>query len=184
VFAGRARGRAAAVLEQVAASFEPLGYEVAERPGPLEARLVHRRGRPPLRLRFVERGRIFGGTIGLEISTAEPVLPEVAGGVTGHGRGVVRLRGISFRARGRDPRAAALAERLSADSTLVDALTAVHFERIRVAPDGRAVIRHIGGSVVWVIFPPIVHPVPFVPEQARATADALAAFAAAGARPG
>jgi hypothetical protein len=56
----------------------------------------------------------------------------------------------------------------------------VHFERIRVEPDGRPVIRHFGGSVVWVLFPPLVKRVPFVPEQVEATLAALGAFAAAG----
>jgi hypothetical protein len=56
----------------------------------------------------------------------------------------------------------------------------VHFEAIRIEPDGRAVIRHMGGSVVWMLFPPLVRPVPLVDEQARATLEALDAFARVG----
>ena len=44
-------------------------------------------------------------------------------------------------------------------------------------PDGRPVIRHLGGSVVWVLFPPLVKRVPLVPEQVNATLAALEAFA-------
>jgi hypothetical protein len=66
------------------------------------------------------------------------------------------------------------------DRRLVDLLSKVHFERIRVEPDGRATIRHMGGSVVWVLFPPLIKPIPFIPEQAAASLRALEAFAAAG----
>ena len=52
----------------------------------------------------------------------------------------------------------------------------MHFERIRVEPDGRPVIRHMGGSVVWMLIPPLARGVPLVPEQARASVDALRAF--------
>jgi hypothetical protein len=38
----------------------------------------------------------------------------------------------------------------------------------------------MGGSVVWVLFPPFVRAVPLVPEQAEATVAALDAFAEAG----
>lgn len=176
----RASGRAAALLDDVARAFGPLGYSVAERPSPLAARLTHESGRPPLTIRLVERGRIFGGTIALEVATAEPALPATAGVLEGRGRGLVRLHGIAFRARRGDARTRELAAQLTADRALGDALAAVHFERIRVDRDGRAVIRHIGGSIVWTLIPPLVRPVPLVPEQARATADALAAFAAAG----
>ena len=61
---------------------------------------------------------------------------------------------------------------------LADRLSAVHFEAIRVEPDGRPVIRHLGGSVVWILFPPLVRRIPFVDEQARATVEALRAFGA------
>ena len=53
----------------------------------------------------------------------------------------------------------------------------MHFERIRVEPDGRPVIRHMGGSVVWMLFPPLVRPVPLIAEQRRAAVEALEAFA-------
>jgi Protein of unknown function (DUF3156) len=69
---------------------------------------------------------------------------------------------------------------LQRDQRLRRALAEVDFERIEVEPGGRPAIRHLGGSVVWVLFPPLVRPVPLVDEQARAAAAALEAFAAAG----
>jgi len=36
----------------------------------------------------------------------------------------------------------------------------------------------MGGSVVWMLFPPLVRPIPFVDEQAKETLGALEAFAA------
>jgi hypothetical protein len=41
------------------------------------------------------------------------------------------------------------------------------------------VIRHLGGSVVWVLFPPLVKRVPLVDEQVEATLAALNGFTAA-----
>jgi hypothetical protein len=58
----------------------------------------------------------------------------------------------------------------------------VHFEEIRVEPDGRAVIRHMGGSVVWLLFPPMARPIPISAEQIRATIEGLEAFVRAGGR--
>jgi hypothetical protein len=87
----------------------------------------------------------------------------------------VRMRGVRFR--GDDELAAAL----SADERLGEALGRVHFERVAVEPEGRPVIRHMGGSLVWVLFPPIVRATPLPPEQARETVRALEAFARAGA---
>jgi hypothetical protein len=37
----------------------------------------------------------------------------------------------------------------------------------------------MGGSVVWVLFPPLVRQIPLIPEQVEATLAALDAFAAA-----
>jgi hypothetical protein len=127
-------------------------------------------------------GRVFGGTYGLEISSAEPVVGRSAG-VTARGRGVVRMRGVSFRARRGDRAGQQLASRLESDSRLVDRLATVHFERIRIEPDGRAVIRHMGGSLVWILFPPLIKGIPLIPDQVRAVIAALDAFADAG-RPG
>ena len=177
---GRSAGaRAARLLDDITEAFRPFGYHEAGRPGPLEARL-ERRGGLPIVLRFIQRGRVVGGQVVLEVATADPVLPRSERGLTARPRGALKLRGIAFRARGADVGARQLAERLSEDRRLGDALSKVHFERIRVEPDGRAVITHVGGSVVWTLFPPLVRPVPLVPEQAKATADALKAFAAAG----
>ena len=128
---------------------------------------------------MAQSGRIFGGSYALEISTAEPVLPATSG-LTARGQGLVKMRGVRFRARRGDPPGSRLAERLSSDEDLGERLGEVHFERVRVDPDGRPVIRHMGGSVVWVLFPPLVRKIPLVPEQVDATLAALEAFAAAG----
>jgi Protein of unknown function (DUF3156) len=128
---------------------------------------------------MAQSGRIFGGNYALELSTDEPVLPATLG-LSARGQGVVKMRGVRFRARRGDPAGSRLAERLSSDRTLGERLGEVHFERIRVDPDGRPVIRHMGGSVVWVIFPPLVRRIPLVPEQVDATLAALDAFAAVG----
>ena len=136
-------------------------------------------GGPPLRLQLTRDGRIFGGNYGLELSTEEPVLPPTRG-LSARGKGVVKMQGVKFRAKRGDAAGAQLAERLGSDARLGELLGRVHFERIRVEPDGRPVIRHLGGSVVWVLFPPLVKRVPLVPEQVDATLAALEAFAAAG----
>jgi Protein of unknown function (DUF3156) len=149
-----------------------------ERVGPLEARLRSPAG-VALRLELTRDGRIFGGSYGLELSTAEPVLPPTRG-LSARGKGVVKMRGVKFRAKRGDEAGRRLAEQLGADARLNELLSQVHFERIRVEPDGRPVIRHLGGSVVWVLFPPLVKRVPLVPEQVDATLAALEAFAAAG----
>lgn len=124
-------------------------------------------------------GRIFGGTYGLELSTADPVLPRTRG-LSARGKGVVRMHGVAFRAHRGDEAGRRLAERLEADARLTGRLEQVHFERLRVEPDGRPVIRHMGGSVVWVLFPPLVRRIPLVDEQLRASVVALEAFAALG----
>jgi hypothetical protein len=98
------------------------------------------------------------------------------------GKGVVKMKGVRFRAKRGDAAGEQLAARLGADAAVGEALSKVHFEEIRVKPDGRPVIRHLGGSVVWVLFPPIVKRVPLVPEQVDATLAAIEAFAAAGRR--
>jgi hypothetical protein len=137
-------------------------------------------GRPPLHLELVPTGgRIFGGAFALEVSTVEPVLPR-SGGVRARGGGVVRMQGVSFRPRSGDEAGRVVARGLEADSGLQRALGRVHFEKVRVEPDGRAVIRHLGGSLVWLLLPPMARPVPIGGEQVRATADALQAFAKAG----
>ena len=58
-------------------------------------------------------------------------------------------------------------------------LTRVHFERVSVEPDGRPVIRHLGGSVVWVLFPPVIRATPLPAGQPRDIVRALEAFARA-----
>ena len=90
------------------------------------------------------------------------------------------MQGVRFRARRGDAAGKELAERLGSDARLTERLGLVHFERIRVDPDGRPVIRHLGGSVVWILFPPLVRRIPLVPDQVDATLAALEAFAAAG----
>jgi hypothetical protein len=156
------------------------GYTETGRRSELRATMT-RPGRTTLRLELVPTGgRVFGGAYALEISTARPVLPH-SSGLEVKGKGVVRKQGIAFRPRRADAHGAALATRLGGDDRLVEALQRVHFERIRVEPDGRPVIRHMGGSVVWMLFPPMARPIAIGDEQVRATADALEAFAEAGA---
>jgi hypothetical protein len=132
-----------------------------------------------VRVQLTPEGRIFGGSYGLELSTEEPVLP-LTRGLSARGKGVVKMQGVRFRAKRGDVAGAQLAERLGSDTELAERLSRVHFERIRVDPEGRAVIRHLGGSVVWILFPPLVKRVPLVPDQVTATLAALEAFAAAG----
>ena len=180
-FEGPARVRAVASLDDAIERLGRAGYSNVERVGPLQARLDASTGRLPVRLQMTQEGRIFGGNYGLEISTDEPVLPPTRG-LSARGKGVVRLRGVRFRAKRGDPAGRQLAERLGSDARLAERLGLVHFERIRVDPDGRPVIRHLGGSVVWILFPPLVKRIPLVPEQVEATLAALDAFAAAGGR--
>ena len=173
---GRAQAAAAKTLERNVEVFEGEGYRRTPWNGSLEARLERPGGRS-LRLRMARAGRVFGGSYALEVAPAEPVLPATRG-LAARGRGVVRLSRVAFRPRRRDSEGRRLARQLDDDAALQRALADVHFELVRVDPDGRPVIRHMGGSVVWVLFPPLVRPVPLVPEQARATARALETFAA------
>jgi hypothetical protein len=168
-------------LDEAIESLGRAGYSKVERLSPLEARLRSPGGRPPLRLQLTRDGRIFGGNYGLELSTDQPVLPP-SGGLTARGKGLVRMQGVRFRAKRGDEAGRQLAEHLGSDAHLAERLGRVHFDRIRVDPDGRPVIRHLGGSVVWVLFPPLVKRVPFVPEQVEATLAALEAFRAASPR--
>lgn len=163
--------RAAAVLASDVEAFERLGYRPLERPSPYEATL---RGPRDLVVRLRRQGRYFGGNWAMEVSTAEPVLPATSRGLSARGRGVVRMRGVRFRGDGD------LAATLSGDARLGEALARVHFERVSVDPDGRPVIRHLGGSLVWVLFPPIVRATPLPPEQAEEIVRALDEFARAG----
>lgn len=179
LFEGPAYRRAAAAVDDLVGRLRRAGYRDVVRSSELEARLSSPAGKLALRLELTQVGRVFGGTYGLELSTAAPVLPRTRG-LSVRGRGVVRMHGVAFRAQRGDEAGRRLAERLQEDERLVSALAQVHFERIRVEPDGRPVIRHMGGSVVWVLFPPLVRRIPLVDEQLRASVAALEAFAAAG----
>lgn len=172
--------RAVASFEDTIERLGRAGYSQVERVSPLAARLRSSKGRSSVRVQMTKTGgRIFGGTYALEISTDEPVLPP-SRGLSARGKGIVRMQGVRFRARGDDPAGKLLAERLGSDARLTERLGSVHFERIRIEPDGRPVIRHLGGSVVWILFPPLIRQIPFVPEQVGATLAALEAFAAVG----
>jgi Protein of unknown function (DUF3156) len=175
--------RAARVLADDIEAFEQAGCRLVERRGPHEAVLEAPAGGGRLVLRLARVGRIFGGNWGMEVSTEEPLLPETPTGLAARGRGVVKQQGVRFRARGRgDDAAARLAEALTADDELGEALGRVHFERVWVRRDGRPVIRHLGGSVVWVAFPPIVRGTPLPEGQPQAILRALKALRAAAGR--
>lgn len=172
---GRA-GRAALVsLDRTAEIFEALGYRRGAKEGSFAFLLEPPDGARALLARMAVGGRIFGGSFALELATAEPVLAATEG-LTARGRGVVRLQGVGFRPQRGDRAGEELAARLGENGALQRALTDVHFERIRVEPDGTPVVRHMGGSVVWMLFPPVVRPVPLTVAQARATVKALEAF--------
>jgi hypothetical protein len=175
--------RAARVLADDVEAFERAGCRLLERRGDLEAVLAAPKGGGRILVSLTRVGRIFGGNWGLEVSSVEALLPATPSGLAARGRGVVKQQGVRFRARGRSDEAATrLAEALSADQKLGKALGRVHFERLWVRRDGRPVIRHLGGSVVWVAFPPIVRATPLPPDQPRELLRALDAFRAAGAR--
>ena len=174
---GMARRRAQRTLIETLEVFDGLGFPTEERRGLVATFLAGDQGR--IRARMAGQGRIFGGTYALELSTAEPVLHETEG-LRGRARGVVRHGGVNFRARSRDESGKRLATTLDGDERLQAALSRVHFDRVRVEPDGTPVIRHMGGSVVWMLFPPLVRPIPLVEEQARETLRALDAFVTAG----
>jgi hypothetical protein len=179
---GLSARRAAAVLKADTDAFERLGYRSREGDSPYSVVLAAPEGGRDLELRLRPEGRVFGGNWGLELSTAEPVLPATGRGLTARGRGVVRMQGVRFRARHGDEAASRLAAELSADAELGKALGEVHFERLAVEPDGRPVIRHMGGSVVWLLFPPVARTTPLPAGQPEAMVRALDEFARAGAR--
>jgi hypothetical protein len=175
--------RARRVLAEDVEAFERAGCRLLERRDDLEAVLTAPRDAGRIVVRLTRVGRIFGGNWGMEVTTEEPLLPATDSGLAARGRGVVKMQGVRFRARGRrDEAAARLAEALSADAQLGEALGRVHFERLWVRRDGRPVIRHLGGSVVWVAFPPIVRTTPLPPGQPAELLRALEAFRAAGVR--
>jgi hypothetical protein len=178
---GLSARRAAAVLKSDLEAFERVGYRPQEGDSPYAAVLASLEGERDLVLRLRPEGRVFGGNWGLELSTAGPVLPATSRGLTARGRGVVRMQGVRFRARGKDEAASRLAAELSADAALSKALADVHFERLAVEPDGRPVIRHMGGSVVWLLIPPVARTTPLPPGQPEAMVRALEEFARAGA---
>ena len=173
---GMARRRAQRTLVETLEVFERLDCPTEGRQG-LVATFVTGDERR-IRARMAGQGRIFGGTYALELSTADPVLPATEG-LRSRARGFVRHGGVTFRARPRDEQGKRLAATLDGDEGLQNALGRVHFDQVRVEPDGTPVIRHMGGSVVWMLFPPLVRPIPLVEDQARKTLEALRAFAAA-----
>ena len=174
--------RAADVLKSDIEAFERLGYRTHEGDSPYSVVLAAPEGGRDLALRLRPEGRVLGGNWGLELSTAQPALPATSRGLTARGRGVVRMQGVRFRARGGDDAATRLAAELSADAELGKALGEVHFERLAVDPDGRPVIRHMGGSVVWLLIPPVARTTPLPAGQPEAMVRALDEFARAGSR--
>ena len=180
---GLSARRAATVLRSNTEAFERLGYRPLERDSSLSVVLAAPEGGRDLALRLTGEGRVFGGNWGLELSSLEPLLPRTRRGLTARGRGVVKMAGVKFRPRrGDDEAAPRIAAALTDDAELGEALGRVHFERITVEPDGRPVIRHMGGSVVWTLLPPIIRATPLPPDQPRELVRAVDAFARAGER--
>jgi hypothetical protein len=179
---GLSARRAAAVLKSDVEAFERLGYRPHEGESRYSVVLAAPEGGHDLVLHLRPEGRVFGGNWGLELSTAEPVMPPTSRGLSARGRGVVRMQGVRFRARGGDEAASRLAGELSGNAELGKALGEVHFERLAVEPDGRPVIRHMGGSVVWLLIPPVARTTPLPAGQPEAMVRALDEFARAGAR--
>ncbi len=173
---GASARRAAIALASDVEAFERAGCRELERPTPLRAVLDAPAGGGRIELRMRGDGRVFGGSWALEASTSEPVLPATPRGLSARGRGVVRQSGVRFRARGGDGAAAALAERLGCDERLGEALGRVHFERVAVTAEGRPEIRHLGGSVVWMLLPPVARATPLPEGQPEAMLAALAEF--------
>jgi hypothetical protein len=178
-FAGPAYGRAVLALDEVIQRFAAVGRPRMDHLGPLRAIVSAPDGSGRLSLEMARDGRVLGGTYALEVSTAEPVLPPTRG-LSVRAKGIRKVQGLRLRARRGDAAGKELAERLGGDSNLAELLGRVHFEQVRIEPDGRPVIRHLGGSVVWILFPPLVRQIPFVAEQAQATVAALDSLAAAG----
>jgi hypothetical protein len=182
---GLSARRAEAVLRSDTEAFERLGYRPREGGSPHSVVLAAPEGGRDLVLRLRSEGRIFGGNWGLELSPVEPLLPPTGRGLAARGRGALKMQGVKFRARrGDDEAAPRMAAALTGDPELGDALGRVHFERVTVEPDGRPVIRHLGGSVVWMLFPPVVRATPLPEDQPRELVRALDAFARAGERLG
>jgi hypothetical protein len=179
---GLSARRASGVLRSDIEAFERLGYRPHDGSASYSVVLAAPEGERDLALRLRPEGRVFGGNWGLELSTAEPVLPGTSRGLTARGRGVVRMQGVKFRAHRGDEAGSRLAAELSADAGLSKALAEVHFERLAVEPAGRPVIRHMGGSVVWVLIPPVVRSTPLPTGQPEAMVRALDEFARVGAR--
>jgi len=173
-----ARAVASRLLKENVEALERAGYRVASDSPDFDVHL-EAPSRPSVRARMLGTGRVFGGSYAFELSTAEPVLPKTEG-LAGRGKGLVRLERVEFRARRGDAAGARVAALVNRDDPLQRALDDVHFERIAIEPDGRVAIRQMGGSVVWVLFPPVVRGIPLVEDQARATVAALDAFAALG----
>src|SRR5215211_5460331 len=101
--------RAERVLADDVEAFERLGYRPLERTSPLAVPLEAPAGAADLVVRLHREGRVFGANLALEVMTAEPVLPATGRELTARGQGVVKLRGVRFRARGgtrRGPRRA------------------------------------------------------------------------------
>src|SRR5215216_512599 len=79
---GLSARRAAAVLKSDVEAFERLGYRPHEGDSPYSVLLASPEGRRDLALRLRPEGRVFEGNWGLELSTAEPVLPPTSRGLT------------------------------------------------------------------------------------------------------
>ena len=157
--------------------FEGIGYRESGESTAGRVRMESDAG-PAIVLSFAGRGRIVGGSFALEIAAAEPICPATSGLERAWPRRRASSPASTSSRRAATRPGSSWPSVSNGSAPLQEALAAVHFERIRVEPDGRPVIRHMGGSVVWMLIPPLARGVPLVPEQARASVDALSAFSA------
>lgn len=176
----RALALAPRVFDESLGCFAQVGYRVVARPSTLVAEL-EKAGWEPITLRMVSDGGRLGGSYALEAAATEPLFP-VTRGLRVRARGLVRLRAAYFRPRRGDVPGQRLSIELRRDARILHHLQPLHWQRIRIEPDGTPVIRHMGGAVVWVVVPPMTRPVPLVPEQAQALGDMVEAFAGAARR--
>ena len=113
-----------------------------------------------------QEGKILGGNYALEISTDDPVLPRTRG-LSARGKGLVRMRGVRFRAKRRDAAGRKLAERLGSDALLAERLSLVGLT-VTSTPAGAATFtRYVASAPTFFTFRVTV----LTPARARIVTD-------------